>query len=385
MRSWLLSVAVLSLALAGTSAAAREACAGRPPAKAIALPSTNMQSDLTTLLSLGPAISDKTVQRKALLKAKAKCEDPAFDAGSARFTPFETEGPSPLLVARAADPAAPIFFVAPFSDITAVVMAEVEKRPAPPATTSYILGISTLTGVTALRIYAALPDSQAVQADVTAALKGELPPLVTRNDRTKGIQINVQADAYKGPQSTPGAAPPPGTGVGPPATSATPQNDSFRDQADGGALHPASGFTCPAALDGFKRDRLTVYDAADGGRDVSCGYGSSTATATLYLTRLPDRYRLNQVFEVYVQQAKDHTPAVGEAADPYPASEGGPRRLGKFWRDKENRNEGLWLMQIGPWFAKLRVTYRDPDTAAIHQLASDLLGAIDAQVKPPTV
>ncbi|MBO9557606.1 MAG: hypothetical protein J7515_03350 [Caulobacter sp.] len=384
MRSWLWAGAVLGVALAGTSAAAREACPPRPPAKLIVLPSTNMQSDLTTLLSLGPAISDKTVQRRALLKAKPKCEASAFSAGSTSFAVFETDTLSPVLVARSADSAAPIFFVAPFSDITAAVMAEVEKRPAPPATTSYMLGVSTLTGVTALRIYAAVPDSQAVQADVIAALKGELPPLVSRNDRTKGIQINVQADAYKGPQSLPGSTPPPGTGPGLPATSAAPQNESFRDQADGGALHPASGFTCPAAIDGFKRDRLTVYDAADGGRDVSCGYASPSATATLYLTRLPDRYRLAQVFDVYVQQAKDHTPAVADAADPYPASEGGPARLGKFWRDRENRNEGLWLMQIGPWFAKLRVTYRDADATDIRKLAAGLLGAISTQVKPPT-
>ena len=155
----------------------------------------------------------------------------------------------------------------------------------------------------------------------------------------------------------------------------------------GGALHAASGFTCPAAIDGFKRDRLTVYDAAQGGRDVSCGYASSpaTATATLYLTKLPAQYTLTRVFDTYVEQAKVHTPSVGDVADPYPTSEGGPRRQGRFWRDKEGRNEGLWLVQIGPWFAKLRVTYADTDVATVRRLAADLLTAIDAQVKPPTV
>lgn len=385
MRQWLWMWTTLGLAVAATPVAALEACPARPPARLIALPSTSMESDLVALLSLGPAISGKPLQRKALLKAKPKCGDPAFDAGGMAYALFETTTASPVLMARTGNPNAPIFFVAPFDDITAVVAAELAKRPAPPATISYVLGISTKTGVSALRVYAAVPDSQAVKADVTAALQGRLPPLVSRDDRTKGIQINVQADAYGGPKSTPGATPPPGTGPGLPSTSATPQNESFRDQADGGALHPASGFTCPATIDGFKRDRLTVYDAAQGGRDVSCGYGSPTATATLYLTRLPAQYELSRVFDIYVEQAKTHTPSVGEAADPYPASEGGPRRRGKFWRDQKNRNEGLWLMQIGPWFAKIRVTYPDGDAATIRKLAADLLGAVDAQIKPPTV
>ncbi|TCS15022.1 hypothetical protein EV278_106210 [Caulobacter sp. BK020] len=373
--------------MATTPAAAREACPPRPPVQAIVLPSTNMQSDLVTLISLGPAIADKALQRKALLKAKPKCDEAGLKAGGATYALFETTATSPVLMARTASPDAPIFFVAPFADMTAAVMAELEKRPAPSAKASYVLGISTKTGASALRLYPSVPDGQAFKADVAAALQGRLPPLVSRDERTKRIQVNVQADAYEGPKSTPGATPLPGSRPGLPAVSATPQNQSFREQPDGAALHQASGFTCPVAIDGFKRDRLTVYDAAQGGRDVSCGYAASpaTATATLYLTKLPAQYTLTRVFDIYVEQAKAHTPPVGEAVDPYPASEGGPRRQGRFWRDKEGRNEGLWLMQIGPWFAKLRVTYSDADVATVRRLAADLLGAIDAQVKPPTV
>jgi len=385
MRSWIW--AALGLVMTATPAAAREACAARPPAQAITMPSANMQSDLVTLISLGPALSDKALQRKALLKAKPRCDEPGLETGGATYMLFETTAASPILVARTASPDAPIFFVAPFADMTAAVMAEIEKRPVPPAKASYVLGVSTKTGASALRLYPAVPDNATFKTDIAAALQGRLPPLVSRDERTKGVQVNVQADAYEGPKSTPGATPLPGSGPGLPAVSATPQNQSFREQPDGGALHQASGFTCPAAIDGFKRDRLTVYDAAQGGRDVSCGYASSpaTATATLYLTKLPAQYTLTRVFDIYVEQAKAHTPSVGDAADPYPASEGGPRRQGRFWRDKEGRNEGLWLMQIGPWFAKLRVTYSNGDAATVRRLAADLLTAIDAQVKPPTV
>ncbi len=385
MRSWIW--ATLGLAMAAAPAAAREACPARAPVQAIAMPSINMQSDLVTLISLGPAIADKTLQRKALLKAKPKCEELALETGGATYALFETSAASPVLVARTANPDAPVFFVAPFADITATVMAEIEKRPVPPAKASYVLGVSTKTGASALRLYPSVPDNATFKADIAAALLGRIPPLVSRDERTKAIKINIQADAYEGPKSTPGMTPPPGAGPGPPAVSATPQNDSFRDQPDGGALHTASGFTCPAAIDGFKRDRLTVYDSAQGGRDVSCGYASSpaTATATLYLTKLPAQYTLTRVFDIYVEQAKAHTPSVGDVPDPYPASEGGPRRQGRFWRDKENRNEGLWLVQIGPWFAKLRVTYADADAATVRRLAADLLTAIDAQVKSPTV
>jgi hypothetical protein len=387
MRHWAWTLAALGLARAATPALALEACPARPPTQLIALPSANMQTDLVTLMSLGPAISDKALQRKALLKAKPKCDEPGFEAGGATYALFQTEDVSTSLVARTDNSDAPIFFVAPFADVTAMVVAEVEKRPAPTATTHYVLGVSTRTGVSALRIYNAIPDNAAAKADMAAALAGRVPPLVSRDDRTKGIQINIQADAYNGPKSTPGATPPPGTGAGPPVTSALPQNQSFQEQANGDALHPASGFTCPAKIDGFERKRLSVYDAAQGGRDVSCGYETAgpTATATLYLTRLPAQYTLSRVFGIYVDQAKAHTPSVSDTVDPYPAAQGGAARLGSFWRDKEGRNEGLWLAQVGPWFAKLRVTYRDADTAKIRKLAADLLTAASTQIKPPTV
>lgn len=374
----------LGLALATTPAAAREACTARPPAQVIAVPSSNMQRDLITLISLGPSVTDKTVQRKALLKARAECDDGGFEAGGQNYAVFETRGPSLKVVARAtAD--APILYVASFPDITDLVTAELEKRPAPTAATRYVLVISTTSGAAALRVYDAIPDGETLRADMAAALKGRFPPLVSIDKASKQLQVNVQADAYKGPESMPGARPPPGTGLGPPVVSAQPQNDSFQNQPDGGALHPPTGFTCPASLDGFARKRLIVYDAAEGGRDVSCGYESPQATATLYLTRLPGQFTLEKVFATYVEQAKSHTPLAADAPDPYPVSDGGPRRLGRFWRDKEGRGEGLWLIQRGSWFVKLRVTYAAGDVTAIRAFATDLLAAVDAQIKPPTI
>ncbi|MBI1683037.1 hypothetical protein [Caulobacter hibisci] len=383
MKFLVIAGVVLGAALAATPAAAREACAVRPATQAIALPSGNMQADLAALLSMGPALQDKPTQRKALLKAKAKCDAPGFEAGGRPYAVFETGEASPILVARSADADAPIFFVVPFANIMSVVMAEVEKRPVPAAEANYLLVISTKAGASALRVYRSAPDGAALQADVLAALQGKLPPLVSRDEKTKNVRINLMMDAYEGPKSKPGFTPPPGSAVAPPVTSPVPQNASFQEQPGGAALHPASGFACPVTLDGFKRDRLTVYDAAQGGRDVSCGYGASGATATLYLTKLPEQYTLTRVFDAYVQQAKAHTPAASDVTDPYPAADGGPRRLGKFWRDPQGRNEGLWLMQIGPWFAKLRVTYSDAAAPDIRHLATDLLGAVDEQVKPP--
>lgn len=384
MKRWIWIGLGLTLAAATPApVAAREACPARPPAKVIALPSTNMQRDIVTLLSLGSSVTDKAVQRKALLKAKARCEEPGFEAGGLTYAVFQTTESTPVVVARAT-PDAPILYIAPFNDIADAVIAQIEKRPSPQATVSYVLAVSTKTGAAAVRVYAALPEGDTLRADMVAALKGQMAPLVSRDNAGKKLQINMQADAYKGPQSTPGATPPPGTGPGLPVVSGSPQNESFHEQADGGAVHGPTGFNCPKALGDFQRQRLAVYDAAQGGRDVSCGYAAEKATATLYLTRLPDPFTLTRVFDTYVEQAKAHTPSVADAPDPYPLSEGGPRRLGRFWRDKEGRGEGLWLMQIGPWFAKLRVTYPADDAGPIRAFAADLLGAVNAQIKPPT-
>lgn len=377
--------AATAIILSATGAMARDACPPRGPSNVVPLPTTNMQSDLVTLLSLGPSVTDKAIKRKALLKLTAKCEDPGFQAGGLDYALFETTAASPVMAARSPNPEAPILYLAPFDDLTGAVMAEIEKRAATPASRRYVLVVSTTAAAAAVRVYDGVPAAAPLRDDMIAALTGRLSPLVSSDSRTKNVQINVQASAYDGPSSQPGARPPPGTGVGPPAISGAPQNESFREQADGGALHPPSGFTCPAKLEGFERNRLTVYDAAEGGRDVSCGYASPNATATLYLTRLPSQFTVAKVFDTYVEQAKGHTPAVADAPDPYPQSEGGPTRKGRFWLDKEGRGEGLWLMQIGPWFAKLRVTYGRGEAGAIRPLAIDLLKAINAQIKPPSV
>lgn len=384
MKSW--AYLFVGFGLLATPAVAREACAPRPEVKRVAMPSANMQNDLVGLMSMGPALQDKALAHKALLKAKAKCDAPGFQAGNLSYLVFEPQAASPSLIARSQDPDAPVFVVMPFADLTAIVAAEVEKREAPTtAAARYLLIASTKAGASALRVYESVPDDASLKVDVIAALQGQVSPLVSRDTRTKGIQINISPDAYDGPKSTPGATPPPGTGLAPPASSTSPQNDSFREQADGGALHPASGFTCPAKAADFERIRLTVYDAAQGGRDVSCGFQTTSATATLYLTRLPDQYTLSRVFGIYVQQARSQTPPKRDIEDPYPASSGGPARKGAFWRDAKDRNQGLWLIQIGPWFAKLRVTYSDPDLASVQRLATELLAGVDAQIKPPTI
>lgn len=376
----------VGVGLLATPALAREACTPRAEVKRVAMPSTNMQDDLVGLMSMGPALQDKAIAHKTLLKAKPKCDAPSFQAGNLSYAVFEPQAASPSLIARSEDANAPVFVIMPYADLTAIVAAEVEKREAPPtAMARYLLIATTKTGASALRVYESVPDDAALKADVIAALQGQLAPLVSRDARTKGVQINISPSAYEGPKSTPGATPLPGTGLAPPASSSSPQNESFREQADGGALHPASGFTCPAKAGDFERIRLTVYDSAQGGRDVSCGFQTASATATLYLTRLPDQYTLSRVFDIYVQQAKSQTPPKKDAEDPYPASSGGPARKGAFWRDAKDRNQGLWLLQIGPWFAKLRVTYSDADQASIQHLASELLMAAQAQIKPPTI
>jgi hypothetical protein len=167
--------------------------------------------------------------------------------------------------------------------------------------------------------------------------------------------------------------------------SLTPQNDSFIPLDDDGAQHGASGFICPTTVAGFKRGKLSVYDATEQGRDVSCGYDRDVATATLYLTKLPSQYTLSRVFETYVRQAQASTPSVGAEPNPYPQIPGESRRLGEFWRDKEGRGEGLWLTQIGPWFIKLRVTYHKDAPDHVRALAEAIFSAANAQIQRPTI
>lgn len=188
---------VLGLSVLASPALAREACEARPAAARVALPSTSMSRDMITLTSAGPTLSEKGLQYKALLKAQAKCDLEGLDAGGVSYAVFETSEESPVVVVRSAAPDTPIFFVASFMDLTALVMPALDgKQDAiPPAT--HLLGVATKTGGTVLRLYAGQPDAAMVREDTLAALQGRLPPLASRSGRGKNLSINIQPDAYK--------------------------------------------------------------------------------------------------------------------------------------------------------------------------------------------
>lgn len=188
------------------------------------------------------------------------------------------------------------------------------------------------------------------------------------------------------PSSQGGPVPKPGEGPGDPSSGLEADGQVFEALPDGGVRHRLSGVVCPAELLGFRRERLVVYDAAEGGRDVSCRFIRNDATwMTLYMTRLPPRYDGRQVFDIYVREAL-------QAAPPRGGFIGGPLAVGpkplpayaRFWEDRQGRVQGLWLAQIGPWHIKLRLTMQLGDEQAVHDFAAAIYELIYAEVNAST-
>ena len=179
--------------------------------------------------------------------------------------------------------------------------------------------------------------------------------------------------------------PKPGQGApGEPWVSDEVDGEIFRDAPNGGVLHPATGFVCPAEMDGFKRSRLVIFDAARNGRDVACIFTTQDSWFSLYLTQVPGM-TADAVFQSYLEDAnqfagsrKDAAPLLAPGLRPLPTH-------ASFWTEPDGSNQGMWMTQSGDWFIKLRVTYIEKDKAAVSSFARDMFIRINTQVPDPGV
>lgn len=184
-----------------------------------------------------------------------------------------------------------------------------------------------------------------------------------------------------------GGAPAPGTGATAPSR---PWNGPVADGVifveldEGRVRHKATGFICEAAIGGFARDMLMIYDHAEDGRDVSCRYRIADSWFTVYLTRLPGMEG-ERVFETYVRQAQDATRVIEAIEAPLAAGSPPLPGHGRFWLSGDETVNGLWMVQIGDWCVKVRATYEQKDAVAIADAAKVAFEQIHAQLEAPEI
>jgi hypothetical protein len=106
---------------------------------------------------------------------------------------------------------------------------------------------------------------------------------------------------------------------------------------------------------------------------------------TVYLTKVPGDYSPTEVFATYSEQARAGQPAKKELTPPWTLPANGAPTYADFWVGPKDQNEGMWVMVIGDWYVKLRVTYFPDSEAAMVDLAKAVSAQVAAQVKPPEI
>jgi hypothetical protein len=201
------------------------------------------------------------------------------------------------------------------------------------------------------------------------------------------LAIAATAQAQPSRDAPPGLTPPPGVANGQPFQTGVPDGQFFIDTDEGGARHAASGFVCPAQVAGRRRDRLLIFDTAQNGRDVACGYGTQTESSwyTFYLTKIPGMSGA-KVWDAYERDARTAAPPKGSFDPPLAPGRDPPApRYASFWRNARGGIDGLWLTQIGDWHIKLRATFHEQDAAEAKAMAEALYKAIYEQMRAPAV
>jgi hypothetical protein len=171
-----------------------------------------------------------------------------------------------------------------------------------------------------------------------------------------------------------------------PAVLNTPDGNIFVATADGGARHAATGFVCPASFHGAQRRALYVFDAADHGRDVGCGYGKpgSEAWYTIYMAKLAETDS-KTVFEKEVRSEQQAAPPKDKAVAPLsPGLPPLPERAA-FWTSSNDLVDGLWFASIGSWHVNLHATFAPGHEAEVSDVAKAIWTQVFSQVKGPEV
>ena len=239
----------------------------------------------------------------------------------------------------------------------------------------------------------AVPNDSDLRVLLASALDGRYPRTVGLNLRTGGTTQYVNADDLKdkgdkaAPKSSPEMPkPPPGRGApGEPQVLEAPDGSVFKLAEGDGWRHASTGFVCPAAVNGYKRGKAIIFDAAEGGRDVACQLVSENSWMTIYLTRIPDDYSAVEVFSTYSEQARGSTPEKRKLDPPWTLPSSRAPSYADFWVGPKDEHEGLWVQAIGPWYVKMRVTYWPDEEGELVDLAKAMAKQISEQVKAPEI
>lgn len=368
------AVAVLSLIVAG-QALAQPACQGQgePTVRLIVPPREGgANPDFRGVMerSLAQAEADK-VDRSAPCR---RGESIVVDGVTLRLT--GNDGDEHPRRAVGPNPEDPLFFLNGDVDPGSIMRALLSGQQTINVSVRYVLVRMGPDGRQVIGVFNGLPTDEVLRRIITENIAVAREPQARVDVLGQNLQIMGASPR--------GATPAPGDGVpGGGGQLAGPDGVIFQDAGNGGARHRRTNFVCPRSIANLNRERLTVFDPSQDGRDVGCGYGQpeSAIWHTIYLTHIPDMTP-EAVFEEYRRQGQMVAPSARDAAPPLAVGEPPLPSRAAFWVDAQGRNQGIWVSSIGSWHVKIRTTFRNGREQEAAQFAREVFALFYEQVRP---
>jgi hypothetical protein len=381
MRAWAwVGTLAAALMLSGTASAA-ECEAGKDGVKLSRLGSGNFAMDIMLGTMLSDPMKAGSVKSSEVKKLPKTCDRGDFLAGKGRYRAYgEAPGKkgAPIRYAVREDGKGPIAYLVQAGD---------------EADGYWILVTTDGDEMVAYAKVSAVPNDNDLRIILAGALDGRYPRKIGLDLKTGGITQYVNVDELKekddktAPKSSPEMPkPPPGQGApGEPQVLSAPDGAIFKAVEGDGWAHGATGFVCPAAVNGYRRGKAIIFDAAENGRDVACQLVGKNSWMTIYLTKLPDDYSPAEVFSTYSEQARATVASKKDIEPPWMLPKSRNPSYADFWVGPKDEREGMWVTAIGPWYVKMRVTYFPDEEGELVELAAAIAKQISEQVKPPEI
>lgn len=376
MRKIVIGALIAGLALAATSARAADApvCApnlgGSGERISLAAPldePTRLGLSLSVALGLDDSENPQHLWPRDVIESAPACALRDFEAAGKHFT-----------LSGGVERVPPRFAVAKEGEIMALAILPsipegyaIYKGGANGATTvqhpNTALVLLRPTRLFVLALYDGQPSDDRLVEDMKAAANRGLPVIASFHMPSGAVSLNLATasghDAFflRLPASDMVAI----------ITAA--DGDLFRKTPDGGVIMTASGFACPAAQKGFRRDDMLVIDARQGGVDLACRFFGTDDDdwISTFVTRYDDGRSEAAQFDTYLREGRQSAPPNGEVAVDQFDQRGGRRAI---WTDREGRWQEMVLVRLGKWYVQLRAT-----SGQTH--AADVEAAIQAIVE----
>ncbi|WP_374470591.1 hypothetical protein [Phenylobacterium sp.] len=285
------------------------------------------------------------------LKTAGRCPVARFAAGDAVWTLVSGAGSAPPRMAVAAGRRDGWFLVRGPSPSDAEAWSRT-RRGLPEATTPHAYYLVSQTGHDPMflyKVYDGPPAAALLADDIAAALEGDAEAIAAYTE--EGGAVSLLLDTAAGARAE--LFRPASITVSAPASLFAPDGRLVTETGGGDWVLRGSGFACRSAHGAFQRIRVQVLDVRDEALDLACAWSTDESWTVLDVTFMPDKAKDKAYVAERIRQEEEAF-GVTRRFSKLPTGRDSPVIAGRWWVDKEDVLQTMYVMRRGDYLFELR-------------------------------